>query len=116
VVIDFEKLQQLSDILCAIPCNEGENLISLTGVSIGFNWMTIQCLLNWKSDKRYYECRSLDEAIEIVAAFNPGHAVKTLEKELKLQGVAPLGKDKKLHPVVEVDTENKRGSLALVWL
>jgi hypothetical protein len=62
--MEVEKLQLLSKILCAIPCNEGENLISFGYVSLGFNYFTIQCLLNWKCDKRYYDCASVDEAID----------------------------------------------------
>jgi len=62
--MDIEKLQLLSKILCSIPHDYGENSVYFTNVSVGFNYLTINCWFDWKCDKRIYECVSLDEAID----------------------------------------------------
>lgn len=62
--MDIEKLQLLSKILCAIPHDYGENLVSFSYVSMGFDCFTISCWFNWKCDRRVYETCSIDEAID----------------------------------------------------
>lgn len=60
-----EKLAELSAILCMIPCNEGENLISFSYMSPGLNYFTIRAMLNWKCDNTNHECKSIEEGIEV---------------------------------------------------
>lgn len=63
VVPKKTKLQQLDDIIAAIPRNEGEHSVWYSNVQPGFGFLTISYFLNWKCDKGHIECRGLDEAI-----------------------------------------------------
>jgi len=58
---------------------------------------------------RIGKCDVHIEGFVVVSAFNKGHAVKLINKKLKTENCEAK------FTVEELDLENKKGSVALVW-
>ena len=65
--------------------------------------------------KAYYAFLNNEDqrGVVIVSAFNPGHAVKQINKKLKEQDLPPFDRKHTLH---QLDLENRKGDLVLSWL
>lgn len=63
---NIDKLQKLGELANSIPCNAGENFVSLRFGSGQFSYGAVIFMLDWKSDCGESEFMNLDEAIAIV--------------------------------------------------